>query len=197
MHVVFRPYRKRDKKALCRIIAPTWRFDEYFPGIKNTERLCALVVDMFRMQSDYTDIAVPAAEGGKPEASAGALSAEASADVLRDGEPAAFLFAETPQGKKRALGRPFYRAKKNAARAAFYIKVFFLWIAGFYGERGGVRKAFLSYHSVQKNILKGFSLMRNFCACSSTPRVKVPGSAAGFFRAFLSGARRGIYAVSF
>lgn len=157
MHVVFRPYRKRDKKALCRIIAPTWRFDEYFPGIKNTERLCALVVDMFRMQSDYTDIAVLSAEDAGTEEPAGALSAEASADVLRDGEPAAFLFAETPQGKKRALGRPFYRAKKNAARAAFYIKVFFLWIAGFYGERGGVRKAFLSYHSVQKNILKGFS----------------------------------------
>lgn len=148
MNFVFRPYRRRDKKALCRIIAPTWRLDEYFPGIKNTERLCGFVVDMFRVQSDYTDVAVPAAEGGKTKASAGALV---------DGVPVGFLFADAPAERSGVLGRLFYRAKKKTARAAFYVKIFFLWLAGFYGERAAVRKAFLSYCSVQKNILKDIS----------------------------------------
>lgn len=148
MNFVFRPYRRRDKKALCRIIAPTWHFDEYFPGIKNTERLCGFVVDMFRVQSDYTDVAVPAAARGKTEASAGALV---------DGVPVGFLFADAPAKRSGVLGRLFYRAKKKTARAASYVKVFFLWLAGFYGERAAVRKAFLSYRSVQKNILKDMS----------------------------------------
>ncbi len=148
MNFVFRPYRRRDKKTLCRIIAPTWRFDEYFPGIKNTERLCGFVVDMFRVQSDYTDVAVPAAGGGKTKASAGALV---------DGVPVGFLFADAPAKRSGVLGRLFYRAKKKTARAAFYVKIFFLWLAGFYGERAAVRKAFLSYRSVQKNILKDIS----------------------------------------
>lgn len=148
MNFVFRPYRRRDKKALCCIIAPTWRFDEYFSGIKNTERLCAFVIDMFRLQSDYTDVAVPAAEGGKPEASAG---------VWGDEAPAGFLFADASAKRNGLLGRLFYRIQKGAAFTAFYVKVFFLWLAGFYGERAAVRKAFLSYRSVQKNILKDIS----------------------------------------
>ena len=145
MNFVFRPYRRRDKKALCRIIAPTWRFEEYFPGIKNTERLCAFVIDMFRLQSDYTDVAVPATEGGKTEASAGALV---------DGVPAGFLFADASAKRSGVLRPLFYRIQKSVAYTAFYVKIFFLWLAGFYGERAAVRKAFLSYCSVQKNILK-------------------------------------------
>ena len=145
MNFVFRPYRRRDKKALCRIIAPTWRFDEYFPGIKNTERLCGFVVDMFRVQSDYTDVAVPVAGGGKTKALAGALV---------DGVPAGFLFADASAKRSGVLGQLFYRIQKSAAYTAFYVKIFFLWLAGFYGERAAVRKAFLSYRSVQKNILK-------------------------------------------
>ena len=148
MNFVFRPYRRCDKKALCRIIAPTWRFDEYFPGIKNSERLCGFVIDMFRVQSDYTDVAVPAAAGGKTKASAGALV---------DRIPAGFLFADASAKRSGLLGRLFYRAKKKTARAAFYIKIFFLWLAGFYGECADVRKAFLSYCSVQHNILKDIS----------------------------------------
>ncbi len=148
MNFVFRPYRSRDKKTLCRIIAPTWRFDEYFPGIKNTERLCGFVVDMFRVQSDYTDVAVPAAGGGKTKASAGALV---------DGVPAAFLFADAHAKRSGVLRPLFYRIQKSATFIAFYVKIFFLWLAGFYGERAAVRKAFLSYRSVQKNILKDMS----------------------------------------
>lgn len=58
MSYIFRPYRHSDKKNCARIIAPTWRFDMYFPGTKNTDVLNAFVIDWFRLHSDYTDTAV-------------------------------------------------------------------------------------------------------------------------------------------
>lgn len=132
MNYVFRPYIRNDKKDCARIIAPTWRFDTYFPETKSADLLNAFVIDWFRLHSDYTDTAV------KKDGDNG--------DVC-----AAFLFAEIrPKGFQGLLNR----LQKINRICFFYMRVFLLWLCGFYGKREPVRKAFREYRAVQKKLLK-------------------------------------------
>lgn len=132
MSYIFRPYRHSDKKNCARIIAPTWRFDMYFPGTKNTDVLNAFVIDWFRLHSDYTDTAVR--EDGD------------SRDTC-----AAFLFAEIKSAGLPGLCRA---VQKKLLFFFFYLRIFVLWLFGFYGKRGSVRKAFREYRAVQKKLFK-------------------------------------------
>lgn len=132
MDYSFRPYARRDKKNCARIIAPTWRFDEYFPGTKNTEALNTFVIERFFMYSDYTDTAV-VQNGGKEEC-------------------AAFLFAHI---KRTGLHGVLYRAKKSLLLFGFYLRVFVLWFAGFYGRRAPLQKAFSEYKTLEQKLFEG------------------------------------------
>lgn len=132
MNYIFRPYRRADKKNCARIIAPTWRFDVYFPDTKNTDILNGFVIDWFRLHSDYTDTAVQKNTKGAAEC-------------------AAFLFAEIRGGGLPGLCRA---AKKKLLIFFFYLRAFVLWLAGRYGKRGSVRDAFLQYKAAQKKLFK-------------------------------------------
>ena len=132
MSYIFRPYRHSDKKDCARIIAPTWRFDMYFPDSKNIDVLNVFVIDWFRLHSDYTDTAVKEDGDGR-------------------GTCAAFLFAEIRSGGLPGLCRT---AKKKLLIFFFYMRIFVLWLFGFYGKRGPVRKAFREYKAVQKKLFK-------------------------------------------
>lgn len=135
MSYIFRPYRHSDKKNCARIIAPTWRFDMYFPETKDTDVLNSFVIEWFRLHSDYTDTAV-------------------NEDTKSEGECEAFLFAEMRYTGLRGL---LNRIKKTSRFCFFYIKIFLLWLWGFYGKRGPVRKAFCEYKAVQKKLFKDVS----------------------------------------
>ncbi|MGI5173118.1 GNAT family N-acetyltransferase [Treponema sp. OMZ 840] len=130
MNYMFRPYRGCDKKSCERIIAPTWRFDKYFPDAKNISFFNGFVIDWFRLHSDYTDTAIVKTGAQK-------------------GKCTAFLFAEIKCSGLQSVPNAM---KKKVRLTFFFVKIFMLWLLGCYGKRSTARKAFRDYKAVQKKL---------------------------------------------
>lgn len=118
MKIEYTAYKKKYRDVCWNMMVSTWRYDHYFPSIKNTNHLYKLVFDMYRLHSDYLDLAFVISNDAPPKA-----------------EPVGFLFGETkdPSGIKKIES------------ILFYTKITLLWIFGYYGDKKTTFDVFKNY----------------------------------------------------
>lgn len=118
MEIQFRVYKKKDREACWNMMVTTWQYEHYFPSIKNIDHLYRLVFDMYRVHSDYLEIAIGVSD-----------------DATKVSEPVGFLFGET---------KPPSAIKKLQYRL-FLLKITLFWLVGCYGNKKVARDVFQNY----------------------------------------------------
>jgi len=118
MEIQFRSYKEKDRETCWKMMVSTWQYDRYFSSIKNIDHLYRLIFDMYRLHSDYLEIAIAVTDA-----------------TIEASEPVGFLFGETKH--PAVLKKLQYRY--------FLLKIVLFWIFGCYGNKKAARDVFQDY----------------------------------------------------